>query len=192
MEDSLSRAGLPAGAVDQSIIDRLALLESSVTEIANIEPFGFDFVTDGGLRDVLRQDYEEAQRAFSAGAFKAAAMIAAAVVEGILLEGLRRPTTATSNAWPAAVKHLQVGKDGVVDWDRASLLPLVRAAVAVGLVPDTFRKLTEGVADYRDAVHPNAELRLGIRAGRDDAIAMLAVARMAAAHVQTVGTVQQA
>ena len=72
----------------------------------------FPFVTDADLREVLRTDLSEAERAFADGGWKAATILGGSLIEALLLWALqqRRPaeTTTAVAALPLGdSRHLQ-------------------------------------------------------------------------------------
>ena len=145
-------------------------------ELPPVDARDFNFVGDPKIRAVLVADYVEAQRAFASGAFKAAAILAGGVIEGMLLDYLRRPSITAHSKYAEATENFPT-TDGAVNWSRVSLTNLIRAASQLGVL-GAGRKLVEGARDFRDTVHPTAEVRLGARAGREEAELLLALVRL--------------
>ena len=129
----------------------------------------FDFVSDDALRQVLVADTIEANTAYSGRAYKAAALLAASVLEGMLLDFFQSEATAALEKYEEAVAGLR-RRDGSINWKRASLRPLILAAVRVGLFsPDKTAMVALRGNDVRDTVHARAEVRRGYRAGQEEA-----------------------
>ncbi len=126
---------------------------------------------------MLAKDYLEAQRSYAVDAFKASAVLAAGIIEGMLLDAIQWPEVLAHPDYPAAVSKFPA-RDGAINWDKVSLRFLIAAAVAVGLLATTSGRMAEGATDFRDTVHPNAELRLGARAGREESELLLALVRL--------------
>ena len=166
------------GADEQEAVSSVQMLR-----IQRIEPLGiverdFAWISDDKLREVLRKDYVEAQRAYASGAYKASALVVGSVIEGMGLDVLRRDSTQQREDYAAVigtVRSLPKGSTGVPDWDRASLAAIVEAVVALGLAPSSVLKFVQGTADARDTIHPQAEVRTGVRPGEHEAALLLMV-----------------
>jgi hypothetical protein len=137
----------------------------------------FNFIRDPELRRVLVADYVEAQRAFASEAFKAAAILAGGVIEGMLLDYLQAPSVTERPNYGGATDNFP-RTDGAINWNRVSLTNLIGAASQLGALGAGVRALVEGARDFRDTVHPTAEVRLGARAGREEAELLLALVRL--------------
>lgn len=165
------------GAEIQGIVAALDDLRRRQPDLPPIDARTFDFVGDQPLRGVLAADFAEAQRAFGVVAFKATALLAGGLVEGMLLDALQNPKIVAHGPYQKAVAKLPVLGTGI-NWDRVSLNQLISAAVDVGLLDATTARLAEGARDFRDTVHPKAELRQGIRAQREEAELLLALVKI--------------
>jgi len=157
----------------------LAALERLVSEPHTdaIEDRDFDFVSDRALREVLKLDHVEAQVSFRAGAFKATSLLAGGLLEGMLLDTLQSSDVVAHDKYGEAVEHFPRA-GGEINWDRVSLTQLVEAAVRLSLLTETEQRLAEGARDYRDTVHPKAEVRQRSRAKREEAELLLALVRL--------------
>jgi hypothetical protein len=145
-------------------------------ELPPVDGRDFNFIRDPELRRVLVADYVEAQRAFASGAFKAAATLAGGVIEGMLLDYLQAPSITERPNYGEATDNFP-RTDGGINWNRVSLTNLIGAASQLGVL-GAGRKLVEGARDFRDTVHPTAEVRLRARAGREEAELLLALVRL--------------
>lgn len=125
---------------------------------------------------MLVSDWIEAQKAFAAGAYKAAALLVGGLLEGLLVNALQRPDIASGSEYVAAVRgfpRLRGSKD--INWDRVSLQQLIEAAVSLQTVSETAAHLASGARDFRDTVHPLAEVRLAERAQLEEAKVLMAL-----------------
>lgn len=166
----------------QKILETIEDLQRRQPELPPIDARDFAFVSDAALRRVLAADYVEAQRSFAVGAFKAAALLVGGLIEGLLLDVLRKPSVVGRNDYQSATASLpNVG--GSMNWDKASMSALVRVARELNLIDATIGRMVEGARDFRDPVHPNAEPRPGIRAGREEAELLLALVTLRYRHL---------
>jgi hypothetical protein len=144
---------------------------------ANVDQLDFSFVSDLPLREVLSQDFVEAQTSFGAGAFKATALLAGALIEGMLLDALQSPHTKANDKYPQALEDFpRAGNE--INWDRVSMTQLIQAGVKLSLLTETEQRFAAGARDYRDTVHPNAEVRQRVRAKREEAELLLALVKL--------------
>lgn len=161
----------------QRILDALDELRRRQPTLPLVDVRDFDFVSDPALRKILTDDFVEAQRAFAVGAFKASAILAGGLIEGMLLDTLRKPEIVTRDKYQSAVaKFPKVGNE--INWDKVSLSHLLAAARELGLIDEAAGRMVEGARDFRDTVHPNAELRQGIRAKLEEAELLLALTKL--------------
>lgn len=169
----------------ERILSALDEMRRKQPELPPVEVLAFDFVTDTSLRQVLAADFVEAQRAFAVGAFKASALLTGGLIEGMLLDTLRKPSVIARPDYQTAVANLQkVG--GTINWDRVSLTQLLDAAYQLGLLNAQTKRFVEGARDYRDTVHPNAELRIQSRAGKEEAQLLLTLVKLVYRQVTAV------
>lgn len=159
------------------ILDALDELRRKQPTLPQVEVRDFDFVSDPALRKILTDDFVETQRAFMVGAFKASAILAGGLIEGMLLDTIRKPEIVTRDKYQSAVAKFPKVEDGV-NWDKVSLSHLLAAARELGLMDEAAGRMAEGARDFRDTVHPNAELRQGIRAKLEEAELLLALTKL--------------
>lgn len=164
-------------AVARSILDALEALRREQPELPPVDARSFDFIADPDMRRVLAEDFLEAQRAFGVGAFKASALLSAGVIEGMLLDTLQKPSVQALPGYPSAAAVLPV-VSGATNWDKVSLAQLIKVARDLGLIDRAAGRMAEGARDFRDTVHPEAEIRQGIRAGREEAELLLALVKL--------------
>jgi len=161
----------------QRILDALDELRRRQPTLPPVEVRDFDFVSDPALRKILKDDFVEAQRAFAVGAFKASAILAGGLIEGMLLDTLRKPEIVTRDRYQSVVARFPKVEDEI-NWDKVSLSHLLAAARELDLIDEAAGRMAEGARDFRDTVHPKAELRQKIRAHREEAELLLALTKL--------------
>ena len=159
------------------ILDVLEKRRGQEPKHPQLDPCDFRFITNPGLRQVLLQDSVEAHRAYAAGSYKASALLAGGLIEGMLMDKLQRPEMMSRPEYFKAVSRFP-HVDTEINWNRVSLSQLIDGAREVGLLTESACRLAQGARDFRDTVHPNAELREGIRAGREEAQLLLALVEL--------------
>lgn len=161
----------------RAVLDNIDTLLRSQPKRPSVETRDFDFISDPKLQQVLRLDFEEAQHAATAGAYKASSLLTGGLIEGMLMDRLQQPETVSRPDYGDAVDRLPRVKDEI-NWDRASLTQLVKVARKLDLLTEGALRLAEAAIDFRDTVHPNAELREGIRAKREEAQLLLGLVEL--------------
>ena len=152
------------------------LREQNPVEIS-IDDRDFAFVSNPALRTLLRLDFIEAQRSFAAAAFKGSCLLSGGVIEGILLNQLELRDTVAQPGFEQAVSGLpHVGSE--INWDRVSLTQLIKATASLGFLGASTQLFAEGARDFRDTIHPRAELRHQFRAGQEEAELLLAFVKL--------------
>ena len=158
----------------RQIIDALDQLSSGRQQL---QPLDFAFVADEDLRLVLNLDFVEAQRAFAADAFKACALLACGLIEGMLFDALQTPSVVSRADYAQAVARLpRTGP--TINWDKVSMTQLIEATRDLQLVGQSALRFVHGARDFRDTVHPRAEVREQMRAGREEAQLLLALVNL--------------
>ena len=135
------------------------------------------FMRDDDLRNIVVNDFMEAQRSFYADAPKAAALLCGSVIEGMLLDVLRRPEVEEDERFGAFLKERNWKE---LNWDHTSLTVFLGLAQAFKLIRPTTSKMAEGARDFRDTVHAAAEARSGSRAGVRDANLLMQIVELLA------------
>lgn len=162
-----------------SNIDSVSELRSRPIELPPIDVKQFDFVSNTDLRRLLADDYIEVQRTYQVSAFKAATILSGGILEGILYDVFRRPELAGTDAYQTATENFpqKKGQAGI-NWDAVSLSHLIAGAVKMQILPESIAKMSEGLRDFRDCIHPNAELRDKARAQQEEAHISLLLVRI--------------
>ena len=161
----------------QEIRDALEQLRNQTPNPESIEDRDFAFILDPALRALLKLDFVEAQRSFAAAAFKGSCLLSGSVIEGMLLNQLQLEDTVARTDYDQAVSEFpHVGEE--VNWDRASLTQMIKAANNLGFLGASTKKFAEGVRDFRDTIHPRAELREQIRGGQEEAELLLGFVKL--------------
>ena len=135
------------------------------------------FMQDDQLRNIVVNDFTEAQRAYYADAPKSAALLCGAVIEGMLLDVLRRPEVEEDEHFIAFLKERNWKE---INWDQTSLTVFLGLAQTLKRIRPTTFKMAEGMRDFRDTVHPAAEARSESRAGVRDATLLLEIVQLLA------------
>lgn len=161
----------------RAVLDDIEVQLRKQPKRPSVETRDFDFIGDPQLRQVLRWDFEEAQLAATAGAFKASSLLTGGLIEGMLMDRLKQPETVSRPDYGDAVDRLPRVEDEI-NWDRASLTHLIKAASELDLLTEGALRLAAAAIDFRDTVHPNAELREGIRAKREEAKLLLGLVEL--------------
>lgn len=171
----------------QQLQTRLAQI---VGEPGKAEPeplkLNLGFVTDGQIREVVALDFAEAQRALAAGAPKATAILCGSVIEGMLLDRLNRQEVLddkrTTEFFAAHDKQRYL-KDECPNWDNIPLRILYEWAETLSLLRPAALSLAKSLGDFRNTVHPRAEIRDQNRAHLKEAAILLEVAQLIAAEL---------
>lgn len=128
---------------------------SPVTEVRE-----FSYITDVALRSLVRDDYQEVQRAFVSRCWKATIILSGSLIEALLLFAVTRDRNAALTASAAPPK---------ISIDRWSLSSLIDVSVELGLVGSGVQKLSHSVREYRNLVHPGNALRTTLTSGAEEA-----------------------
>ncbi|TAK30789.1 MAG: hypothetical protein EPO21_18725 [Chloroflexota bacterium] len=165
----------------QQILAKLDDIRREQFNLPRLDAYPFDFIANPLLRLMLANDYIEAQRAFAVGAFKASAILSGGIIEGMLLDVFQRPEVALLTDYESAVQGFRtIGPktNKQIDWSAISLTALIEAAEKMKILSQRTGRLGREARDFRDTVHPNAELREG-RAGKPEAQLLWAIVNMA-------------
>lgn len=162
----------------RDILNALEALSQQQPELPALDQRDFEFIANERLRHLLIKDFVEAQRAFAANAYKASSLLCGGIIEGMLLDRLQQPEIASQPKYVQAVSKFPKVGSGDINWDRVSLTQLIDAAGDLGLLANSALKLAPGARDFRDTVHPNAELRERLRAGKEEAELLLAFVKL--------------
>jgi hypothetical protein len=131
-----------------------AVLEAVRGDSPVTEKLDFSFVRDATLREILERDWDEAQRAYVAQCWKSVVILSGGAVEALLLDRLLQEPARTPLA-KNAPKNRELDK-----WD---LSELIKVSVELDLVEPVAETVANAVRQYRNLVHPGAELRGGLR-----------------------------
>ena len=160
------------------LINRLEILLGEEPAQQPLDERDFSFITGQKLLEVLRLDFNEAQKSFAVGACKACGLLCGGLIEGMLLDILQRPSVANEEQLAGVAKRLKLPRVGQsIDWDKVSMTNLIKMSRELGLVSSTALKFAEGARDVRDTVHPRAEVRQG-RVSKDEASILLELVKL--------------
>ena len=125
------------------------------------------FITDNDLRESLRMDIAEVNRALTDGEWKSATVVSGSVIEAILLWALTQGTPAAAAASAAKLK-LKV-KPILEEW---VLNEYIEVAHDLGLLKssETYDAL-HLARGFRNLIHPGRAIRLSLKCDRGTALA---------------------
>lgn len=162
----------------RDILKTLEALRQQQPDLSQLDQRDFEFIANERLRHLLIMDFVEAQRAFAANGYKASSLLCGGIIEGMLFDRLQQPDIVSQPKYTQAVSKFPKVGSGDINWDRVSLTQLIEAAGTLGLLASNALKLAPGARDFRDTVHPNAELRLQSRAGKEEAELLLSFVKL--------------
>ncbi|HXH91904.1 MAG TPA: hypothetical protein VNN25_10015 [Thermoanaerobaculia bacterium] len=142
----------------------IAACEAELEEAIPAEVVGptldFSFMHDKRLRLIVERDYPELLVAFTASCKKSCLMLAGSIIESVLLDlALRDVAMATKTS--AAPKS--------PDPMRWSLDELINVAVELQPTLAPVQAMSHGVRQYRNLVHPAAEIRSSLKVEIEEA-----------------------
>jgi len=150
-------------AIGAYLVRLLARLNEAVREttVASMtSPLAFPFVKDASVRAIVERDYRELQVALLANVWKGALTLAGSCIEGVLFD------LVSQNA-PAALSARSAPKEP--NLSRWMLGQLVAVCTELSLIPPGVDKLSPGLKDYRNLVHPAVEVREHLTPGEHEA-----------------------
>lgn len=134
----------------------------------------FSFVPEGDLREALRTDFSEAERAFADSGWKAATVLGGSVVEALLLWALQQRSPAERSAACATIVAGGTVAGFPTSLEEWTLHQYTEVAVTLGVIQSDTAALTRLAKDYRNFIHPGRAQRLGQLCDRGTARAALA------------------
>jgi len=147
---------------------------------------GLGFMADEGLKEVVVLDFAEAQQALGAAAPKAAAILCGSAIEGMLVDTLNRGEVLGDNRTQqffAAKDKARYWRAGSPNWDAIPLRVLYEWAERLSLLRPAVLNLARSVSDFRNTVHPWAEVRDQARAHLQEAAILLQVVQLISAEL---------
>ncbi len=131
------------------------------------------FVDDAALRDALRLDMTEVERAIGEGRWKSATVVGGSVVEALLLWALEKcaPARVQAAISAAGASGLPAPPTSRNDW---TLYQLVTVAHAAGLITAGTRAQCDLARNFRNLIHPGRAVRLAERCDQGTAFAAAA------------------
>jgi hypothetical protein len=133
---------------------------AAVPQVAVDQQRHFHFIADPDLKVVLERDYQEIQRAFTAGCWKSVIILSGGAIEAILLDLLQRNSAVAKESTRAP------NQTDLTRWD---LKDLIAVSVDCKLVSDSVEKLSSPVREYRNLIHPGNEVRNKLKFGKEEA-----------------------
>jgi hypothetical protein len=136
---------------------------------ASSEHPDFSFVSNPDLRSIIERDYAEVPRCLDATAYKAATVMCGSVMEALLLDALLTDEAKAKQSQNAP-RH-KVG-NVIKDLDRWSLSSMIEVGIDLQMLRrDTLGLMSHAVREYRNLIHPGAEIREAIVAEKEEAMA---------------------
>lgn len=159
-------------ALSGYLVRVLARLNEAVRETA-IDPgtaaLAFQFIIDQAIRAIVERDYRELQVAVLANVWKGALTLAGSCIEGVLFD------LASSNRQAAVAAKTAPREQDIARW---TLGQLVAVCTELRLIPPGVDKLSPGLRDYRNLVHPAVEAREHLLPGEHEARIAVAILNM--------------
>jgi hypothetical protein len=146
-----------SGDVMLTILD---LLKRCPDQAVPASTAGLLFVTDAVLRESLRVDIAEVNRAITDGEWKSATVVCGSVIEALLLWALNQdaPAAMASAAKLKTSGNVRTVKPTLEEWD---LHQYIEVAADLGLVrPDDTVQQLRLAKDFRNLIHPGRSVRL--------------------------------
>jgi hypothetical protein len=122
------------------------------------------FIVDDGLREELRRDIGEVNRALQNGEWKAATVLAGSIVEALLLWAVNNRKT------PAEVAASATAQAVSQPAERWGLAELVKVAHHLGLISDGTKAAADQAREFRNLIHPGRAQRLAAKCNRSTAL----------------------
>lgn len=138
----------------------------------------FHFVTNPDVKKIVERDYRElSQRAFPDGSWKSTVILSGSILEAVLHDILTKDATATAAAMaaPRAPNKAGGGKKDITRDDYQNewrLNDLIKVACDLHILPYEDEKAIHHVLrEYRNLVHPRAEIALSVHISEGHATA---------------------
>lgn len=128
-------------------------------------PRDFSFVLDERFREIVGRDYEELKRnAYPSKSWKSTVILSGSILEAVLYDRLARdePSARAAMAAASAPKRKGAAKDIRSDerTEEWKLDDLIKVAGEIGVLPaETVQTIHQTLREYRNLVHPKAEIR---------------------------------
>lgn len=120
----------------------------------------------------MAEDWEEAQRAQSAGASKSCVILCGGILEGMLLD----VTLQNNEEACRAYQELKLGSHHA-EPERWNLAELVEVAKRLEILHSGTAHLSHGLREYRNLIHPARQVRSQIKITENEASIALGVIR---------------
>jgi hypothetical protein len=137
-----------------------------------------NFITDDDLRNLLRLDISNVNKALENGEWKAATVLAGSIVEALLLWKLQGYDTINPGSVKSAVQSLKSAStftknqpNNLEDW---TLHLLIEVSAEIGLIKNETPNQCRIAKDFRNLIHPGRTKRLSILCDRGTALSSVA------------------
>lgn len=121
------------------------------------ENFDLSFIHSSKLKGIIETDFREAERSFTARNFKATMVLCGSIVEAILRDVYLHDDFMTAN-------HANI--QNAIKYGNKDLAFMISKLEDYNLLPghnNPLKSLLNGVREYRNLIHPEAETRLKIQ-----------------------------
>lgn len=137
-----------------------------------------NFITDDDLRNILRLDISNVNKALENGEWKAATILAGSIVEALLLWKLQGHETTNPGSIKGAIHSLKSAgtftKNPSNDIDDWTLHPLIEVSAEIGLIKNETANQCRIAKDFRNLIHPGRTKRLSLFCDRGTALSSVA------------------
>lgn len=137
-----------------------------------------NFITDDDLRNLLRLDISNVNKALENGEWKAATVLAGSIVEALLLWKLQEHETTNQGSVKSTVQSLKSAgtfrinpPNNIEDW---TLHYLIEVSAKIGLIKNETANQCRIAKDFRNLIHPGRTKRLSIFCDRGTALSSVA------------------
>jgi hypothetical protein len=147
------------------------LLSKCPDEAPGSQIEGLEFIADQQLRDTLRVDRANIDRAILNGEWKAATVLSGSLLEALFLWAItNKLKTEIDSAIAAAQKKGVLPAKINDDPQYWHLHELIEVSLELGMVDDSTAKQVRLAKDFRNLIHPGREQRLSMKCGRAEAL----------------------
>jgi hypothetical protein len=127
----------------------------------------FSFISHSDLRSIIERDYAEIPACLATGAWKAATVMCGSVMEAVLFDAL---LGRAQNAKQCEKAPKDKGGKVIDDLGHWSLKSMIEVAIELKMLRgETMGLTSHAVREYRNLIHPAAEVRKGITAEKEEA-----------------------
>lgn len=147
------------------------LLSKCPDEAAGSQIGGLEFIADQELRDSLRVDKANVDRAIVNGEWKAATVLSGSLLEALLLWAIgQKLKTEIDSAIVAVQKRSALPSKIQNDPQYWHSHEFIEISAELGMIDSSTAKQARLAKDFRNLIHPGREQRLSMKCGRGEAL----------------------